>query len=125
MMSAPGASRRAARAPFPARRDTRLAYGHSSCDFSLEFSERLVAVRPHDHGLAGGSEQCAVFGPQMHKSVAETVGDRVHAYVGEHPFGRDAMRDAQRVVEAVATGALTERLADTERYEVADDRERG
>ena len=36
-----------------------------------------------------------------------------------------AVRDAQRVVEAVAAGALAERLADPERHEVADDRERG
>ena len=57
--------------------------------------------------------------------MAEAVGDRVHADVGEHPLGRDAVRDAQRVVEAVAAGALAERLADAERHEVADDRERG
>ena len=57
--------------------------------------------------------------------MAEAVGDRVHADVGEHPVGRHAVRDAQRVVEAVAAGALPERLADAERHEVADDRERG
>ncbi len=56
--------------------------------------------------------------------MAEPVGDRVHAHVGEHPLGRDAVRDAQRVVKAVAAGALAEGLPDAERHEVADDRER-
>ena len=57
--------------------------------------------------------------------MAEAVGDRVHPHVGEHPVGRDPVRDAQGVVEAVAAGPLAERLADAERHVVADDRERG
>ena len=65
------------------------------------------------------------MGPEVHETVAEAVGDRVDADVGEDPVGRDAARDAQGVVEAVATGPVTERLRDPERHVVADDRERG
>ena len=87
--------------------------------------DRPVPPRAHDRRLARGPEQGAVLGPQVHEPVPEAVGDRVHADVGEHPVGRHAVRDPQRVVEAVAAGPPTERLADARRHEVADDRERG
>ena len=91
------------------------------------FAQRLVGVVvpcSHDRRLARGAEQRAVLGPEVHEPVPEPVGEGMDADVGEHPLGGDAVRDAQRVVEAVAAGALAERLPDAERHEVADDRER-
>ena len=56
--------------------------------------------------------------------MAEPVGDGVDAHVGEHPLGRNAVGDAQRVVEAVAARAFAQGLTDAEWHEIADDRER-
>ncbi len=85
----------------------------------------VVPPPAHDRGLTRGPEQGAVLGPQVHEPVPEAVGDRVHTDVGEHPLGRHAVRDPQRVVETVPAGAPSERLADPRRHEVADDRECG
>ena len=61
----------------------------------------------------------------MHQTVPETIGNRVHAHVGEYPLGGVVvMHDAQRVVEAVPADELAEGLSDTERHEVTDDRQR-
>ena len=63
---------------------------------------RLLADLPDDGGLAGGSEEHTVLGPQVHEAVAEPVPDRVDADVGEDPLGGCARGDAEGVVEAVA-----------------------
>jgi hypothetical protein len=45
-------------------------------------------------------------------AVAEPVGDGLDPDVDEDPLGRYEVADAQRDVEAVATGRLAERLPD-------------
>ena len=78
----------------------------------------------HDAALTGGGQQRAVLGEHVHQTVAEATLDGVHADVEQHPLGGHQVHDAQRVVEAVATAAHAERLADAHRHEVAEHRQR-
>ena len=77
-----------------------------------------------DAALAGRGQQRAIFRVHVHESVTEPALDGVHPNVEQHPLGGNEAHDAQRVVEAVATTADAERLADTHRHEVAQHGER-
>ena len=57
--------------------------------------------------------------------MTEAVGDAVHLDVEQDPVGGHDAPHAQRVVEAVAAGESTDRLADSKRDVVTKDCQRG